>query len=112
MRSTSVHPLDALFGLDVSVEAERWVVAVHGELDCRSAGRLQACLQTLRDSDATTVVDLEHVSYIDSAGIGVLVDAQRAAQIHGQRFSLRSPSDVTQKVLDMTGVSKLVESAS
>jgi anti-anti-sigma factor len=54
-------------------------------------------------------VDLEHVSFIDSAGIGVLVDALRAAQAHDQQFSLRSPSRETQMVLDMTGVSTLVD---
>ena len=38
-----------------------------------------------------------------------LVDAPRAAQAHAQQFSLRSPNRVTQRVLDMTGVSQLVD---
>jgi anti-sigma B factor antagonist len=108
MHSATLHPLDALFGIDVSVEADCWVVAVHGELDCRTSGQLRACLTALRESDANTVVDLEHVRFIDSAGIGVLVDAHRTAQRHRRQFSLRAPSRVTQSVLDMTGVTKLV----
>jgi anti-sigma B factor antagonist len=53
------------------------VVVVHGEIDAYTAPRLKkALLEAIDCSPAKFVVDLSGVSFIDPAGLGVLVIAQ------------------------------------
>jgi anti-anti-sigma factor len=107
----ALRPAGAAFALDVSVEDDSWTVAVSGDLDCTTAERLRACLQALHQQHSTTVVDLEHVDFIDSAGLGVLVAAQRAAGRSGQDFVVRSPSRAVRKVVDLASVEEITKVA-
>ena len=95
--------------IEVSAEGQVWRVAVRGDLDCTSADRLRACLRELHRQRAPVVVDLEHVDFVDSAGIGVLVGADRAARRSGQPFSLHSPSRAVRNVLDLSGAEEIAE---
>ena len=54
------------------------LVRVVGEVDLHTCPELRAALQRLTDEGNTrTVLDMAEVPYVDSAALGVLVDAQR-----------------------------------
>jgi anti-sigma B factor antagonist len=59
------------------------VVAVAGEVDIATVTRLRERLFELAASGRTLVVDLDQVSFIDSAGLAALVGAARRAAAHG-----------------------------
>jgi anti-sigma B factor antagonist len=60
-------------------------VAVAGEVDCSTAPRLTACLDSeLAAAPAELVVDLTGVSFLDSAGLHALV----AAHAHAGRIGV------------------------
>src|SRR5260370_31520674 len=59
------------------------VVAVAGEVDIGTVTRLRERLFELAASGRTLVVDLDQVSFIDSAGLAALVGAARRAAAHG-----------------------------
>jgi anti-anti-sigma factor len=50
---------------------------------------------------------LDPVDFVDSAGVGVLVGAHRAAQKAGRRFAIRRPSHRVSVLLEVTGLNRL-----
>ena len=71
--------------LAMTVRSERGVViaAVTGEIDISTVAGLRERLLELADHGATLIVDLNRVTFIDSAGLGVLVGTARRAAEHG-----------------------------
>jgi len=82
------------------------VVEVRGELDIASAGRLRRILHDIasRLRPKSITVDLLHVTFIDSTGIGALASGSNAAQTHGIPFSTRRPSPFVVTQLRTTGL--------
>lgn len=62
--SVSVEPLD-----------DACVVRAVGEIDMSTVGRLRAPLEAARADGVTTLLDLSGVSFIDSSGLHLLLDA-------------------------------------
>ena len=84
------------------------VVSVRGEIDAASVPALRAALQSVRASEHV-VVDLGEVSFIDSAGLGVLVG--HAVQLHkvGATFRIGTASREVRRLFEIAGVSDLLE---
>ncbi|TNM68127.1 STAS domain-containing protein [Streptomyces sp. NP160] len=97
-------------------QADALVLTVVGEVDLYSVPVLSAAaldaLQTLqqagsqgRDEDRPCLVlDLEAVSFMDSAGLGVLVGVLRRAKQQGVTFSLVAPQAAVMSLLHITGL--------
>jgi len=61
------------------------------------------------DGEGTVVLDLAGMTFIDSQGIKVLVEANKRAQLDRvRRVVLRSPQPQARKVLETTGLAKLL----
>jgi anti-sigma B factor antagonist len=96
--------------LDIEVRTERGVViaAVTGEIDISSVAQLRQRLYELADNGGTLIVDLNRVTFIDSAGLGALVGtAQRAAE-HGGSLLAVCAQPQPRRLLWMTGVDKRI----
>ena len=88
-------------------DGDRAVVKISGDLDIYTSAELRGALLDLVDADAgTVVVDLSDVEFIDSTGLGVLVLAQKRLRQQGGEVILRSPSDKTRTILEITGLAK------
>jgi len=75
----TVHTAGRSFAIRRELAGQTAVVAVSGELDLDTAPTLKRHLvETLQDRGGPVVVDLSHVSFIDSTAIGVLIGAARA----------------------------------
>lgn len=55
------------------------------------------------------IFDFNQVSFMDSAGIGLILGRYKNISILGGKLELRSVSEQVIKILDMSGVSKLIE---
>jgi anti-anti-sigma factor len=87
----------------------RTIIELHGELDAATAGRVDAYLDdALQAGERRVVIDLQHVAFIDSAGIGAIVRSLKRVRAADGELSLRSPSVVAQHALEISGVSELV----
>jgi anti-sigma B factor antagonist len=87
----------------------RAVIELHGELDAATAGRIDAYLDgVLEAGERRIVIDLQHVAFIDSAGIGAIVRSLKRVRAADGELILRSPSVVAQHALEISGVSELV----
>ena len=84
----------------------RTVVRVTGELDAATAPVLRKAFVDLVEEQGSldVVVDVSELSFIDSAGLGVLVAASRKLTNLGGELTLSAPTRAVAKVLQTTGV--------
>ena len=82
------------------VDADNGVIQVAGELDAATAGRLA---RRLAVSPPVRVIELSAVTFIDAAGLQVLLAAAAGGNGEG-RPQLRAPSRSVVRLLDLTGV--------
>lgn len=96
--------------LNITVRRERGVViaAVTGELDVSTVTRLRERLFKLADGGRTVIVDLNRVTFIDSAGLGALVGAARRASAHGGSLHAVCARPATRRLLWLTGVDRRI----
>ncbi len=67
-------------------------------------------IQALMVGGATQLVlNLEDVSYVDSAGLGAMVEAFTLARHKAVRLTLLNPTERTRHLLEITGLSRIVE---
>lgn len=83
------------------------LVALVGEHDTYSAGRLENELAVLLDESRRVVVDLRDTEFIDSVTLSVLLAARRRAEESGFGFTLVLPRRTYTQVhqlLELTGL--------
>lgn len=81
--------MQAQFGADVASEGDTYVVRIRGELDRYDCPRLEQILVAADSSHATRIVlDIEELSFIDGAGVEVLLAAVRQSESNGGRLRL------------------------
>ena len=82
------------------------VIAVTGDLDIATADQLfREAHDALRAGEGSTLVlDLSGVSFLDSSGIGTLVELRNVATDTGGALVLRRPSDRTRRLLEITAL--------
>lgn len=106
--STNAEPLKQhLEPFRVDVRPERDIVRVVpiGELDLATAGRLEHELHELRDSGFDHVVlDMHHLTFIDSSGIRVVLSEHRHAATTDRRFSLIGVPPVIHRAFEVCGL--------
>jgi anti-sigma B factor antagonist len=100
------HPPEFRFA--VQPDRERVTVRLAGELDLGVAGGVAAAVDELIDAGFDHVVmDLRELSFMDSAGVHMLVSAQQSAERRKCAVSLiRGPGNV-QRVLELTAADSL-----
>ena len=84
------------FGLvDEAVGDSTHVVSLRGEIDALTAPKLGSRLFGLAEDGARgVVVDLSHVTFMDSTGIGVLLNALRHLNIRRCKMVLVCPTEL------------------
>jgi anti-anti-sigma factor len=81
------------------------VLTLSGELDAASAHELEERITSvLAEPHARLVLDLKELSFVDSAGINVLIRAKQMADEGGRRLVLRRPTAQLDRVFALVGV--------
>jgi anti-sigma B factor antagonist len=96
--------------LTITVRSEGGAViaAVTGEIDLSTVAQLRERLFELADNGGTLIVDLNRVTFIDSAGLGALVGTARRVAKHGGSLHAVCSRPQTRKLLWMTGVDRRI----
>ncbi len=77
------------FRVRTEASAEVLKVIAEGEIDLDAAPALRSALGAAElDASRPVVLDLSPVTFIDSSGIGVLVEAAQRADADGRRLSI------------------------
>lgn len=94
-----------------------FIIGIHGDLDIHSAvflgERIRRMIDIVARRESTTetrdcILDLNHATYMDSRGMGVLIKAARDVQEAGGRLSLSHLPPKVHKVFTMTGMDKIL----
>jgi anti-sigma B factor antagonist len=86
------------------------VLDLEGRLTFTAGAELSRRIQALLMGGATQLVlNLEDVSYVDSAGLGAVVEAFTAVRQKAARLTLLSPTERTRHLLEITGLARIIE---
>jgi anti-sigma B factor antagonist len=81
------------------------VLTLAGELDAISAPELERHLDALAAKRSPRVVlDLSGLSFVDSAGVSVLLKAKHEAEGSGRRLILRNATEQVRRVFSLVGL--------
>ncbi len=80
------------------------VVVAAGEIDIWTCPALRKALDSAVDSARRLVIDLTEVTFLDSSGLGVLLDARMRGRQHGP-VVLVGVAGMVRRVLQVSGVS-------
>ena len=89
--------------IEKTVEGEKLTIRVVGRLDTTTSPDLEAAIKL--DGVKEVVFDFSGLEYISSAGLRVLMTAQKAMSSSGGGMSVRNPNETVKGVFDITGMS-------
>jgi anti-sigma B factor antagonist len=97
--------------MDLDVESSHRdhasVLSLRGEVDVYTAPRVRQALVDLVDQGARNiVVDMEKVDFLDSTGLGVLVEGLKRVKTRDGNFSVVATQEKITKIFDITGLNK------
>lgn len=101
----------SLGGLRISsaVEGDVGLISLDGELDLASAPALEQRLQELEGRrPAKLILDLTALSFLDSTGLRVLLQADGRARERGCKLVVRRGEDSVQRVFEVTGAHEML----
>ena len=83
------------------------VITLAGELDLASAPVLHELLLEAASGGADTItMDIKRLTYIDSAGLGVLVSAHKRLESNGGSLVISAPTAQIMRVLAVSGLTR------
>ena len=92
-----------LFRVTVGPLEETCLIRASGELDRSTADRLSSALEAARANGVTALLDLSAVSFIDSAGLRVLLRSARAVDAHNWAWFIVRASSAVWRLVELSG---------
>ena len=96
--------------MNINIEKANGATVIHieGRLDTTSAPELEKAINNEGDALTSLVLDFKGVDYISSAGLRVLLNAQKKMNIQGQ-MELNNVSESVMDIFEMTGFADILE---
>jgi anti-sigma B factor antagonist len=91
------EPIDSLH-VEERADGERTVLALHGELDLATFEEVHGRLEALRAEGRRVVLDLDGLSFMDSTGIRLVLEAVRHSERDGWAFQVTRGSEAVQRI--------------
>ena len=109
-RDTEGAPPLREFEVPVSSNGDVGIVRVTGEIDVATAPGLRAQLASAYDTDVGNVlVDLGEVTFMDSTGLSVLVDACHRLDTVRRKLHVIRVTPAVRRLFDIAGVTTLLD---
>jgi anti-sigma B factor antagonist len=85
------------------------VVVARGEIDIYTGPALRDVLRdALAAGPGQVVIDMAHVSFIDSSGLSVIIGAHKRAEDSAIDLVLRNPTARVVRLLELTGLNRVL----
>ena len=102
----------AILSYDIHNGTDSVRLALRGELDISSAGRVEEELKSIQSGGPTTLVlDLRELEFMDSTGLRLIVRADESARESGTRFVIVRGPEPVQRVFEIVGLDSRLEMA-
>ena len=108
---TAASKLEPLVGFEVAVRyvGEGVVVTVYGEVDFETVPHLSGVVNAVIDRGPSTVVlDLGGASFVGAGGLGIIATGAGRLVPDGGQMVVRRPSRLLRRMMQITGLSKVV----
>ena len=89
-------------------ETARVRLAVRGELDLATADAVADRLRALRERGETVLLDLDELSFMDAAGLRVVLSAADDARNDGWSFTVTRGSAPVRRLYELLDIERLV----
>jgi anti-anti-sigma factor len=84
-------------------------IVLSGELDLTGTDKLEAAIRNAEEGDTPRIiVDLTAITFVDSTGLSVLLDAKRRS--NGRLHITPSEHDAVTRLLELTGTTEILGS--
>lgn len=104
--------METNFEMRTREEGSKTIIELVGDLDFHTARQLREKLIEFHSQGVTDVtLDLAELEFIDSSGLSVLVAGLKRLRNGGGDLTLRSVSDQTRRVLEVSGLSRVLSIA-
>jgi anti-sigma B factor antagonist len=96
-----------MFSCRVVYGAGRVTLSLGGELDVMAAAQARRALLSLEPARGDTlVIDLRDLSFMDSTGLRLILQAMESAERHGARLVLIKGPYAVQRALEVVGLAQ------
>ena len=86
------------------------VLPLEGEIDLHVSPEVAASLRAMiANKPEVLVVDLAKVSYMDSSGLAVLIDAMQHVQQYGGKFAIASVQESVQHIFEIARLDQVFQ---
>ena len=94
--------------ISTSLENGKSIMYVDGKLNANTSKELEIALLAFLGKHNEIILDFTKVDYISSAGLRVLLLAQKKVKADGGQMILRGVCDIVMDVLEMTGFTDIL----
>ena len=91
-----------MLNIEKTTEGEMLTVALSGRLDTMTAPQLEGELRSAVDGIAHLTFDLKGLEYVSSAGLRVLLSAQKVMNKQGEMV-IKNANDEVMEIFEVTG---------
>ncbi|WP_421875002.1 STAS domain-containing protein [Marinoscillum sp.] len=94
--------------IETSKENDYQLIQVYGEIDASSSIELDNALKTAAAESSQILIDLEHLEYISSAGLGVFISYLEELKKNEVKLVIFSLKDKVLEVFEILGLQHLM----
>ena len=95
--------------INKTINGNQAVYAVSGRLETITAPELEEALKTGLDGIAGLTLDFTELDYISSAGLRVVLFAQKKMTAAGGKMKILNPNESGSEIFDVTGFSDILD---
>ncbi|MFW5648075.1 MAG: STAS domain-containing protein [Candidatus Alkaliphilus sp. MAG34] len=93
---------------DFNNENNHWSIALEGEVDVYTAGKLKEVFELVIDKKKEDIkIDADKLEYIDSTGLGILIGALKKLKQEDKDIIISNIRPNVGKLLKITGLDKV-----
>ena len=93
--------------IEKTLQGKELTIKLEGRLDTSTAPELETEIKGSTDEVELLVLDLEALEYISSAGLRVVLGAQKKMNAQG-RMIVKNVNDTVMEIFEITGFSKVL----
>jgi anti-anti-sigma factor len=101
-------PAPDLFHVTVEPSEDAIIVRATGEIDMSTVDLLRRELDTARAEAAAALLDLSGVTFMDSTGLHLLLEASHSSTTSDWGFFVVRPSRAVQRLIEVSGTADLI----
>jgi anti-sigma B factor antagonist len=94
--------------ITTATEGNERLIALKGRLDTLTAPELQPLLIDAVETGERIVLDFTELEYVSSAGLRVLLLAEKSSKVAGSEFVIRNVSAEVMEIFEMTGFAAIL----